>query len=322
MPRKTTGCWTCRARKKKCDDGRPCCSSCTLRSITCYGYDAKPRWMDGGQLEKEIMCAIKLQIKESYRRRRSRVSQLHPTQGCRENTGNASTPPPSRDNQTPGPDPFSSWSREITISPSLSSRFINGHTRRTSDLRGTEHRHGSYSPMNDTVEPSGIDNTDSYGSQSNSDYSLSFSPRNGFGTRCSYDERELNLVMYYLDHIFPRLCPYFKYSASDNGRGWLLNLFLRTRPLCTAAVCLSACDQAQFVLGPLSDIPQPYHELEMQHIRSVMDLRDHLDQLSKKTGASQMAASVEALACIMHLILFEVCAIMSSMTPIPFGVKY
>ncbi len=122
----------------------------------------------------------------------------------------------------------------------------------------------------------------------------------------SYSERELNLLMYYFDHIFPRLCPFFPYSAADNGRGWLLSLFLSTKPLCAAAVCLSACDKAQFVLGPLTDVPQPNHDLEMQHIQIVVDLRDHLSQLSRKTGARRMAATVEALACIMHLILFEV----------------
>jgi hypothetical protein len=112
--------------------------------------------------------------------------------------------------------------------------------------------------------------------------------------------------MYYLDHIFHRLCPFFNYTPSNNGRGWLLNLFLRTKPLCAVAVCLAACDQKQFSHGALSDTPQPNHDLEMQHLQIVKDLRDHLGELSKKSGASRMSAAVEALACIMHLIQFEV----------------
>ena len=119
--------------------------------------------------------------------------------------------------------------------------------------------------------------------------------------------------MYYFDHVFPRLCPLFTYSAGNKGRGWLLSLFLRTKPLCAAAICISACDQAQFVLGPLSDIPQPNHDLEMKHIQIVVDLRAHLAQLSQQTGASRMAVAVEALACVMHLILFEVCTAMRSL---------
>lgn len=112
--------------------------------------------------------------------------------------------------------------------------------------------------------------------------------------------------MYYLDHLFPRMCPLFRYSPADNGRGWLLNLLLRTKPLCAAAVCLSECDRKQFDVRPLSDSPQSHHDLEMRHVHIITDLRDHLSHLSAKTGARRMAAAVEALACIMHLIMFEV----------------
>ncbi len=132
-------------------------------------------------------------------------------------------------------------------------------------------------------------------------------PATRTGSDFPYSESELSLLMYYFDHLFPRLCPFFVYSPGDKGRGWLLSLFLRTKPLCAAAICISSCDQAQWVLGPLSDIPQPRHDLEMQHIQIVVDLRAHLAQLSEQTGASRMAVVVEALACIMHLVLFEVC---------------
>ncbi|KAL1913240.1 hypothetical protein Sste5344_000787 [Sporothrix stenoceras] len=126
------------------------------------------------------------------------------------------------------------------------------------------------------------------------------------GSDFPYSENDLALLMYYFDHVFPRLCPFFTYYAGDEGRGWLLSLFLRTKPLCAAAICISACDQAQFVLGPLSDMPEgTNHDLEMKHIAIVVDLRAHLAQLSQQTGASRMAVAVEALACVMHLILFE-----------------
>lgn len=120
--------------------------------------------------------------------------------------------------------------------------------------------------------------------------------------------------MYYLDHIFPRCCPFFDYNPGDDGRGWLLSLFLRTKPLCALAVCLSDCDKAQLVLGrALNETSQPHHDLEMQHIQIAKDLRDHLDRLVDVRGSYQMSAAVEALACVMHLVLFEV----SSPTPAP-----
>lgn len=121
-----------------------------------------------------------------------------------------------------------------------------------------------------------------------------------------YSDTELNLVMHYLDHIFPRLCPFFKYTPTDDGRGWLLNLFLRTKPLCALAICISACDKAQLVLGALNETPQPHHDLENRRIQIHSDTRVHIGRLMDQNGAYQMAAAVEALACIMHLILFEV----------------
>lgn len=43
---------TCWAQKQKCDDGEQVGRfNCTLRLINCYGYDAKPDWMDGGNLK-------------------------------------------------------------------------------------------------------------------------------------------------------------------------------------------------------------------------------------------------------------------------------
>lgn len=240
------------------------------------------------------MQDIKHQVKESYRRRRSRRSsapRLHTFSSQRDrHDSNARTLIPS---PSYAPGPFAS-----SLSPSSSWPVENAGA--SDDSTGPSYSKHSRAWENEDR----IDVLDAY-----------YDPGTGEGEqecdrdRVSYDfdERGLDLVMYYLDHIYPRLVPYSELSPGGNGRGWLLNLFLRTKPLYTAAKCLSACDKAQFVLGPLSDIPQPNHDLEMQHLQSVADLRGHLYQLSNtKAGASQMAAGVEALACIMHLILFEV----------------
>ncbi|CCF60824.1 hypothetical protein KAFR_0L02130 [Kazachstania africana CBS 2517] len=39
-----TGCWTCRARKVKCDLTRPSCTRCERSGLKCGGYDIKLRW--------------------------------------------------------------------------------------------------------------------------------------------------------------------------------------------------------------------------------------------------------------------------------------
>ena len=53
--RTTTGCYTCRLRKKKCDEQKPFCLTCCSREIMCYGYGSKPEWMHGKSSWKEVM---------------------------------------------------------------------------------------------------------------------------------------------------------------------------------------------------------------------------------------------------------------------------
>ena len=63
------GCWTCRLRKKKCDERQPGCAVCELLCITCYGFGDKPEWMDGGEKERVVANGIKEIVKHTSRRK-------------------------------------------------------------------------------------------------------------------------------------------------------------------------------------------------------------------------------------------------------------
>jgi hypothetical protein len=65
-----SGCWTCRVRHKKCDEARPECNECTLRSLTCHGYHQKPPFIDDPDLLHLEISRIKKTVKEVYRRKR------------------------------------------------------------------------------------------------------------------------------------------------------------------------------------------------------------------------------------------------------------
>jgi C6 transcription factor Pro1 len=67
--RSKAGCWTCRLRKKKCDEKHPFCSTCETLTITCYGYGSKPDWMDNGEKEKAMARSIKQVVKHTSRRK-------------------------------------------------------------------------------------------------------------------------------------------------------------------------------------------------------------------------------------------------------------
>lgn len=63
------GCWTCRLRKKKCDENRPFCSACESLSIECYGFGPKPDWMGNGEEEKAVAQSLKERVRAGARRK-------------------------------------------------------------------------------------------------------------------------------------------------------------------------------------------------------------------------------------------------------------
>ncbi|RSL91047.1 hypothetical protein CDV31_015568, partial [Fusarium ambrosium] len=80
--RTKTGCWTCRLRRKKCDENKPACSNCTSRNLECYVYDQKPAWMLGKEswqhvLNSEEAKAIRNAAERAYSRRRQK--NIHAT---------------------------------------------------------------------------------------------------------------------------------------------------------------------------------------------------------------------------------------------------
>ena len=72
------GCWSCRVRKKKCDEYYPICTACYSRRITCHGYGPKPEWMDGGENEKKVVDELKRGIKENLKQRKALSPPVSP----------------------------------------------------------------------------------------------------------------------------------------------------------------------------------------------------------------------------------------------------
>jgi hypothetical protein len=49
VTRTRTGCWTCRARRKKCDETRPSCLACRSLNLQCEGYGVRLKWAIRGR---------------------------------------------------------------------------------------------------------------------------------------------------------------------------------------------------------------------------------------------------------------------------------
>ncbi|TVY44001.1 Pestheic acid cluster transcriptional regulator [Lachnellula subtilissima] len=76
MNRSFNGCWTCRLRRKKCDEQRPFCNECLTLHISTCNYGDKPAWMDDGVKQEAMAEQIKNEVKQQapYRRRGKRES--------------------------------------------------------------------------------------------------------------------------------------------------------------------------------------------------------------------------------------------------------
>jgi len=82
--RSRTGCFTCRLRRKKCDEGKPCCRACKNLGLTC-DYK-RPSWWGNAEHRKQQKENIKILIKRT--KLTEKAVHLSPS-----NAGSADSPP-------------------------------------------------------------------------------------------------------------------------------------------------------------------------------------------------------------------------------------
>src|SRR3569623_2031516 len=89
MFRSSNGCWTCRLRRKKCDEKHPICDVCSSLLITCHFQTERPGWMDGGAKQEKMADRLKREIKQqAHRRRTGALSMSHHDPPATEDTPN------------------------------------------------------------------------------------------------------------------------------------------------------------------------------------------------------------------------------------------
>jgi hypothetical protein len=113
--------------------------------------------------------------------------------------------------------------------------------------------------------------------------------------------------MHYLDHVFPLQFRFYKPSISDGGRGWLLSILIRTKPLYHAALTLAAYhQQATLCQARAKTESCTLDELLGHHVLAVRELRHYLDGFGKGGRARSLPEIIEVLASIALLISLEV----------------
>ena len=128
--RSQTGCWTCRLRKKKCDEMKPICSTCMSLRLECYTNTEKPDWMDHGTKQRAQLANFKLQVAEVTRRRRINQLCAHRASSRRVPRRNSGTSNSSTNSSTPTTPPTPpNWpvnGQDILNSHTLSDLFPPG----------------------------------------------------------------------------------------------------------------------------------------------------------------------------------------------------
>ena len=291
--RSTNGCYTCRIRKKKCDEGKPICFMCSSRHIPCYGYGPKPSWfrdaVQGSCVIKEVE-EIKRAALKSYKSKRS-----------------------SQARQSKSPIQAQSMNSKTAEDASTYSKI--GHANCSGEANNCEVAEGSNKwPW---VEPVELGTGQQLGHRSTKSYSTGFTVNadraqtvksiwwdGGITNICS--ARDLTMLNYFFELIFPLQYGFYNSINTTGGRDWLTRLLLQAQPLFHASLSITVCFQSRVLEGNLNGESNLNLDMEKLHNLSLTGLQRRVDSLSTTTGWSLFGAANEILACMHQLLSFEV----------------
>lgn len=278
--RSKVGCWTCRVRKKKCDETHPECDSCTSLKIQCYGYASRPTWMDGGEEEKKVVSRFRDQVKEASRQKKRKYNQTA--------------------NRTPKEALSTAQQhQQITISDVPHGKALS--------LPTPEGTHSSGTTIYETEEPSSQLTPDLPGSRTRDDLHSPHLPYRGH-----INATDATLWMHYLDRTFPHQFPFYRPTTREGGRGWLWILVIQTEPLYHAVLSLAAyhqyyeqlCEADE--LNILLDSTMANEQLRRYNL-ALKKLQIYLQDSISRDVPMLKAECLKLLACIVFLISLEVC---------------
>ncbi|OAA62135.1 Zn(2)-C6 fungal-type DNA-binding domain protein [Cordyceps fumosorosea ARSEF 2679] len=284
--RSQSGCYTCRLRRKKCDERRPVCDGCAALEITCFYGEQKPDWMDGGPRQRAMAETIKSQVKKQASQRRDRKYLEMLESGTR--MVNLNDEPPAAtngDHSSDTPAVFASESdRAFDTSPSS----ISATTGPSPDMPW--HHHQLAGP----------------GPERKSDYDSA---------------QDTHLIMNYVDFVFPYLFPYYQPPILPpilvGGRGWVLDAFLHgSRAIYYTAIALSSWFFGVLLAGGeekhAACTERMARQLHHQMGISLKELQKNVQAISAKRGGGDGTScareALEVMQSVIQMLIFEVTA--------------
>jgi hypothetical protein len=283
--RTNTGCWICRLRRLKCDEGAGSCIQCSRHGIVCevYGKE-KPPWKDGGPKEAEKLNSIK----DAISRKRKRDRQCPPNDEPAAAPADivVSTPsitdPPGTPLPRYWPPP---WGDKSGSSDPLMATPSELYMLFAVDSPSTKSAAAALQ-----LSPPSMDKISTSNSVEMTLYS---------------SMREDQLLMHYLDFVFTLQFRHHKYAAHFSSRGWLFSLVKRIRPLRLSILSLSALHQYRLSQHGLFEgsINDSLKELQDHHAAALSELRQFIRDQTRDSLADN---HISILACCIQLISFDV----------------
>ncbi|KAG0647218.1 Pestheic acid cluster transcriptional regulator 3 [Hyphodiscus hymeniophilus] len=271
------GCWTCKLRKKKCDESRPSCAACIDLGLDCHGYGPKPSWMDGGAAERDVLAQVRQKVKltASQKRKSKPYEPQQAADNAPDQQGNRTAANPVKSAY------FSSSDQPLHV---LDQRLLSTSQR-------------------DSSANNPVVNYDS------SEATPRFLERVPQESRLKEDEA--GLLMHYIDFVFPQQFPFYRPTTADGGRGWLLSLLMQMDPLYYASLSIAAYHQhyeAYYGTKLESEMPAcpRLDEQHRQYVLSLERLRHHLGGVANSQAESFLKDHIEVLACMVLLVSLEV----------------
>ncbi|ATY61675.1 C6 transcription [Cordyceps militaris] len=276
--RSQSGCYTCRLRRKKCDEKRPVCDGCTALEIDCVYGEHKPDWMDGGPKQRAMAEMIKLQVKKQASQRRDRKYLEMLEDGTRLVSLN-DRPAAANGHASDNTAVFSSESdRAFDTSPST----LSGTTGPSPDMPWHQHQ--------------------------------LVGPGAGGAQKSDYDSaQDTHLIMNYVDFVFPYLFPYYQPPILVGGRGWVLDAFLHgNRSIYYTAIALSSWFFGVLLAGGLEQhaacTDRMARQLHHQMGISLKELQKNIYAISAKKDKFDIREGLGVMQSVIQMLIFEVTA--------------
>ncbi|QPC75257.1 hypothetical protein HYE68_006009 [Fusarium pseudograminearum] len=274
--RSNAGCWTCRLRRKKCDEKRPVCDSCSALEITCYFNDEKPEWMDGAEQQKAMAEKIKAQVKKQASQRRDRKYMEMLETGTR----NVTLQTQNSQQQQQSHDPAMAAASDTD--PASGHEF--GSTPASSNTSGASppdmpwHSHFAV-PHEDSSSSTGA-------------------------------STEIHFVMIYLDYVFPHLFPFYRPPILAGGRGWVLDVLQSNKSVWHTVISLTSyffgIVMANGEIEHVECTNRMVHQLQSQLEMGLRELQREMTAVNHKVSCAGARDRLLVLQAILQMLIFEV----------------